>query len=231
MGKRPTPTVEDLITALDGHPRQNRLGDFANGVLRGVHYSFGVEIVRSALGTTHNKAVEWLMERTTEPGSPLVCLRTSGSLIGPREGTKRVDVPLPGWTAEEMLILAFNDRGDLIPGGTSNRVMLVLRSALEPIHEAVKAYLVEKAIDHEKKTAARNTVFESAHGDALAVIEQWLTLMDRSGEQDFLREQSLIEISDHNFKLYGSLGSLTITVRGDQIEAFAEHIRKTVKEI
>lgn len=236
MPTRPAPLIEELIEALDSG-QLNRLGDPESGDLRGIQWSVAEATVKRKFRTTYTKASQWLCERITEPDSLLVGLRDSGSLIGPKGNDNRyTSVALPGWDTTEMLDLAFDGAGRFKPGhraqGNTERLWVVPRAALEPILAGLKAYRAEKDAENKAKADVERETFYGRYGDAMAVIETWLSNLDESGIEPALRGHAdRMRTSNYDRSRYfGKPGSLTIDLRGVEIDAFAELIEKTRKE-
>jgi hypothetical protein len=225
MANRPTPTTDELIEALP-------LGNPEEGICA-VPWDFAEAVIKRQFKTTYAVAARWLMERVSEPNSPLVAMRSGARLVGPKVDGKYTSVLAPGWTEEVGMEAGFTQQGRPALGSDRNRVIgvpfVLLRTALEPLRLATIAARAERKAKQEEETRAARREFYGHHSEAMTVIEKWLSGLDRSGVHKALRGSELFRIS--NFKsahdMWGGHGGLTIDLHGSEIAAFAALIEQT----
>jgi len=234
MAKRPTPTAEELIEAL-----RSELGD-PEEEIRAVRWGSAEALIKRTYRTTYEMAARWLMERTSEPDSPLVTMRSGGRLVGPKVDGKYTSVLAPDWTDELGLDVGFTQSGRVVlpnvkyhtlKRDNTRSAFVLLRAALEPLRLATIAARAERKAKQREESRAERREFYGHHSEAMAVIEKWLSGLDRSGVHEVLRDSELFRIS--NFKnshdMWGGHGGLTIDLHGSEIAAFAALIEQTRK--
>jgi hypothetical protein len=231
MPSRKPATPQEVTAVLETETlRDNPLGEG-----RAVAWNTAITRVQYGLRTTRDRARQWLINTVTDPGSDLVAVWSDevGQLMTPSggSGSEYGYEPLSahGWPANAARNLAFTTNavcGVRVPAPQVFRVStksqraaspwIVRRTDLDAMRAEIVEELAEAARQGREERAQEVAAFKALHGDALKVIS---ALVKPIGDR-------VIHVSGYDgSELHGSAGALTITLYGDQIEAFADALQ------
>jgi hypothetical protein len=189
------------------------------------------------LHTTHRRAHEWLQNAAVADGSPLASLWVStGLYIAMRDQPDGVVVGRPiDWPTNVRFAARFDPTGMLSPvtaprSDSGDGQWLVLRSVLPKMREVIEQGLREVEDERVAQQAERDRAFTRIHGDDLAVITHLIAGIPEPADGswtcgDLVGTEVAKDPRGTVAAMYGTPGSLTITLRGNQISLFADQLR------
>lgn len=229
MATRKMPSYEEIVEVLATGWSGPSLPTETVG---SISWNEAAEHIRKGLKTSSDKAREWLREATTGDGAPLILVELISGQVAVREGAPRQNLMKDfGWSKVNVSDLAFDHHGQLIlPGDhlerTGHSLRIMRRADLDTMREMLTMARTEVDRSRNEKNAKKLAEFRVLHGDALdtitAVIRSSITLASWDDGKHLLETGTFARWAD----LYGTDGQLTITLRGRQIDDFAEALRK-----
>jgi hypothetical protein len=222
MSSRKPPTADELIAAL------------ATGLDKpdsALHWNTATGRIRNEWRTTRAMAEKWLIELVTAPNSEVLALWPAAGVIlqpeRPSDDPTRLRLTDLGWSDAEVLDLRFTTTGNRKPvnaehGTSCNDLFVLHRGELKRMRQRVAAEREQRRREQAEQDAAKLAEFRSRHDWALDVITDLIARVPLTHE--FLRENMIrTNVSDRALTtdLYGGPDSLTLELRGPQIEAFA----------
>lgn len=234
MPPRTPPTFEQLAAALDN--LLHRTPDLPDRP-RALDWNSATDTLRRRLQTNRNKAGDWLYEAAGHDDCPITVIRATGYHVritrwSPEE-EKVVEIEID-WPRIVQSHTAFSRTGVLLAADqiktaapwSQTSLWVVRRSELRVMRRLIEADTVEMEQQQAAERAATQTEFDRLHGDDLTVIR---ALIDRIAPPDWLTSDVLytsVTSSPKAAELYGTGGSLTISLRGNHITKFADELRK-----
>lgn len=226
MVTRKPPTHEEIVTALT-EDRSRYTGPNLPTGMGGIRWEEAIEHVRKGLKTVNEKAKEWMIEIVTDDTSPIMAVWSGVGRIlakAPRE----IMLTDLGWTEQNVRDLAFSYQGKLVlPTSKVARdrvgLIVVRRDQLEPMRNALTGARAVVEAERYQRHTAELMRFRELHTDSFDVISPIVGLVaNESWKDDDLIKASFYE---PGARFHGDGGSLTITLRGHQIEKFAQILR------
>jgi hypothetical protein len=237
MATRPAPSVEQIIDALSDKSNAHLMylrGDRAVVWINAVHR------VRHEFRTNTPKAEEWLLDIINVENSPLILIEVGpvvARLTGPT--LRNLNPQLLDWPEDVHKNFKFTDRGQLVlmrngtrPGSYQNYTRwLVLRDALPAMRDRVATDVAETDREYRNLKARDAAAFNEIHGSDLDVLRAFLdsanvALPDKDAWVEPDAVSTWMSGSRKHTELWGTQGSMTISLRGNQITAVADLLRK-----
>lgn len=220
MAVRKPPTTAEVLKVLYRAER----GRLEEGEFRALEWLDAIEAMRHDLRTTSTKAEEWLAAVLSEPDIPIAAVRPIvGSFVG--IDASPGSLSQLGWSDGEIGDFQFTDYGSLAIPGSERASRRHVRAYIVKIQhlEGMRTLLARARGEVEAKRAAMRELelakFHSLHGDALDVIR---AVVDRVPGEDYLRHDLInARIHEGTGRFHGDDAVLTITLCGNQIDAFA----------
>jgi hypothetical protein len=227
MATRTPPTHDEIVTVLETDKSRYTGPNLPVG-MGGILWDNAVEHLRKGLRTVEVKAREWLIDAATDGTSPIAAIWSGSGKFLTRDGVPESRLTDIGWSSGDVQDLQFGNYGQIVlPNasryGTQSGLFIVRRDQIEPMRQAVTDARAEVDRERGEQDAAELAEFRELHGDALDVIEPIV----KSIPFENWAEDELVKPRIYKgwAKLFGDPGTLTITVRGSQIEALAEVLK------
>jgi hypothetical protein len=236
MPPRQPPTYNELADAFDAALRHS--SDLSDRP-RALDWATATDVLRRRLQTTRSRAGDWIYDAAAHDDCPLAVIRATGSQVritrwNP-ETEKVAEVEID-WPRIVQSHVAFSRAGFLLTtdqvrnaAPRSKPLLWVLRRAELPVIRRIiqtDTDKIEQAQAAQKE--ATRVEFDRIHGADLAVIRAFLDRVAPPGTPEWLTEDILytdVTTSPRVADLYGTGGSLTISLRGDLITRFADQLR------
>lgn len=211
MAARKPPATRDIVAALTKYDK----GRLVTTDLTAIQCYTAEKIVKDEFRTTPQKAAEWLRNAISDPDGELIGLVASS---------------LPEWTSEETAYLRFDSRGRLNLeghlGASISGWHITRRDQATKMRAAIRAHRAVQEQRYAREQADQRRRMHELHGDAVDVIRAFVGRMnDPTGQP--LGDPVEERFSDGTARLTEQAGSparVSITLCGQQIDAFAELI-------
>lgn len=244
MGTRQTPTVEQIIEALS---------DTSGGPLmylrenRAVAMKHAIAHLRRAYRTSTPKAEEWLLEAVSDGDSPLMLIETD-RIVSRLTGADYLNLTRTPLDMPDAVHHAFQfDRQGRIvcmqhqtrPSAKQNfRHWIVRRDALQAMQSLVEADVAAAERERIELRALNAAEFDEHHGDDLEAFRSFVAIVNAALpgggadhdcpviEPDAI--STYVSTSPAHAKLWGTPGSMTLMLRGNQISVAAKILREAL---